>query len=160
MLADPRRLEQVVCNLVWNAIKFTEAPGQITRPAVAVRDREMVLSVTDTGVGISSAFLPYMSSSGSARPMRGQRSQSGLGLGLGIVRHIVQLHGGSVRAESGGAGHGATFTVTLPVHEPALRPVSAAGSTKPRWPRRSPIGSNRLACWWWKTMRMRGSWCG
>ena len=131
VLADPRRLEQVVCNLVWNAIKFTEAPGQIT-VLLSLRDREMVLSVTDTGVGISSAFLPYVFEWFRQADPR-SRSQSGLGLGLGIVRHIVQLHGGSVRAESGGAGLGATFTVTLPVHQPVSH-APDAGTTAPRVP--------------------------
>ena len=130
VLADPRRLEQVVCNLVWNAIKFTEAPGQIT-VLLTRREREMVLSVTDTGVGISSAFLPYVFEWFRQADPR-SRSQSGLGLGLGIVRHIVQLHGGSVRAESGGAGLGATFTVTLPVHQPAAHPLGAGAAAKPR----------------------------
>jgi signal transduction histidine kinase/ActR/RegA family two-component response regulator len=117
VLGDPRRLEQVVGNLVWNAIKFTEPPGQIT-VLLKRTDRDLVLSVSDTGVGISSAFLPYVFEWFRQADAR-SRSQSGLGLGLGIVRHIVQLHGGSVRAESPGAGHGATFIVTLPVYEPA-----------------------------------------
>jgi len=117
VLGDPRRLDQVVCNLVGNAIKFTEPPGQI-RVRLKRADRHMVLSVSDTGVGISSAFLPHVFEWFRQADAR-SRSQSGLGLGLGIVRHIVQLHGGSVRAESLGAGEGATFTVTLPVHEPA-----------------------------------------
>ena len=79
-----------------------------------------MLSVADTGVGISSAFLPYVFEWFRQADAR-SRSQSGLGLGLGIVRHLVQLHGGSVRAESRGEGHGATFIVTLPLHEPATR---------------------------------------
>jgi signal transduction histidine kinase/ActR/RegA family two-component response regulator len=117
VLGDPRRLEQVVSNLVWNAIKFTEPPGYI-RVLLTRSDRHLVLSVSDTGVGISSAFLPYVFEWFRQADARA-RSQSGLGLGLGIVRHIVHLHGGSVRAESGGAGEGATFTVTLPIYEPA-----------------------------------------
>jgi CheY-like chemotaxis protein/two-component sensor histidine kinase len=116
VLGDARRLEQVVWNLVWNAVKFTHAGGRVTI-ALKRNDRQLVLSVMDTGVGISSAFLPHVFEhfrQGDA----GGRSQSGLGLGLGIARRIVQLHGGSVRAESRGEGKGATFTVTLPVHEP------------------------------------------
>ncbi|HYT65843.1 MAG TPA: ATP-binding protein [Vicinamibacterales bacterium] len=123
VFGDPRRLEQVVSNLVWNAIKFTEPPGHV-RVLLQRHDREMVLSVTDTGVGISAAFLPYVFEWFRQADARA-RSQSGLGLGLGIVRHIVHLHGGSVRAESPGVGQGATFTVTLPVFEPAT--VVAAG---------------------------------
>jgi CheY-like chemotaxis protein/two-component sensor histidine kinase len=138
VLADARRLEQVVCNLVGNAIKFTEPPGRIT-VQLSRRDRDMVLSVTDTGVGISSAFLPHVFEWFRQADPR-SRSQSGLGLGLGIVRHIVQLHGGSVRAESGGAGLGATFTVTLPVHDSA--PASLQTGDVP--PPRQPSATHRL----------------
>ncbi len=114
---DQRRLEQVISNLLWNAIKFTEANGHV-RVSLRRVDRKMFLSVSDTGVGIPQAFLPYVFEWFRQADPRG-RSQAGLGLGLGIVRHIVQLHGGGVRAESAGEGHGATFTVTLPVFEPA-----------------------------------------
>ena len=117
VLGDPHRLEQVVWNLLWNAIKFTGSSGRIS-VKLARDNREMVLSVTDTGVGISSAFLPHVFEWFRQEDAR-QRSQAGLGLGLGIVRHIVQLHGGRVRAESGGMGKGATFVVTLPIHQPA-----------------------------------------
>ena len=89
--------------------------------------------MTDTGVGISSAFLPYVFEWFRQADAR-SRSQSGLGLGLGIVRHIVQLHGGSVRAESPGAGHGATFIVTLPVYEPAMLVVPLAADGLPATP--------------------------
>jgi signal transduction histidine kinase len=121
VLGDARRLEQVVWNLLWNAVKFTQPGGH-----VAVRlhrtGRQIVLAVTDTGVGISSAFLPHVFDWFRQEDAR-SRSQSGLGLGLGIVRHLVQLHGGSVKAESRGLGLGATFTVALPVHEPAAATV-------------------------------------
>lgn len=123
VVGDARRLEQVVSNLVWNAIKFTEPPGQI-RVRIERVQQNLVLTVSDTGVGISSAFLPYVFEWFRQADAR-SRSQSGLGLGLGIVRNIVQLHGGSVRAESRGAGQGATFIVTLPVHEPATRSLPA-----------------------------------
>jgi signal transduction histidine kinase/ActR/RegA family two-component response regulator len=117
VFGDPPRLEQVVSNLVWNAIKFTEPPGRV-RVGLHRHDRNVVLSVTDTGAGISPGFLPNVFDwFRQADPQA--RSQAGLGLGLGIVRHIVQLHGGSVSAESAGLGQGATFTVTLPVFEPA-----------------------------------------
>ena len=126
---DPRRLDQVVCNLVGNAIKFTEPPGHITVRLERV-DRNMVLTVSDTGVGISSTFLPYVFEWFRQADPR-SRSQSGLGLGLGIVRHLVQLHGGSVRAESPGTGHGATFTVTLPIFEPATVVPDVVQRTQP-----------------------------
>lgn len=123
---DPRRLEQVVSNLAWNAIKFTPANGEV-RVSLRREGPNMILSVQDSGVGISAAFLPYVFEwfrQGDRREL----SQAGLGLGLGIVRHIVQLHGGEVRAESAGEGHGATFTVTLPVFEPAAESALAPAS--------------------------------
>jgi signal transduction histidine kinase/ActR/RegA family two-component response regulator len=138
VLGDPRRLDQVICNLLGNAIKFTEPPGRITVVLERV-DRDMVLSVTDTGIGISSTFLPYVFEWFRQADAR-SRSQSGLGLGLGIVRHIVQLHGGSVRAESPGAGHGATFLVTLPIHEPAVSVLPAVESME----RAAPSIAHRL----------------
>ena len=124
VLGDARRLEQVVWNLAWNAIKFTKPSGRIT---VELRrtDRQLTLTVADTGVGIASAFLPHVFEWFRQADAR-SRSQSGLGLGLGIVRHLVQLHGGSVRADSRGEGHGATFVVTLPVHEPLATGLPAA----------------------------------
>jgi signal transduction histidine kinase/ActR/RegA family two-component response regulator len=124
VLGDPRRLEQVVWNLAWNAIKFSQPSSKVT-VQLKRADPHMVLTVTDTGVGISSAFLPYVFEWFRQEDAR-SRSQSGLGLGLGIARHLVQLHGGSVRAESRGLGHGATFTVTLPIHKPAAPVLSAA----------------------------------
>ncbi|MDQ3421047.1 MAG: ATP-binding protein [Acidobacteriota bacterium] len=130
VLGDARRLEQVVSNLVWNAIKFTDPQGHINL-RLSRGDREMVLSVTDTGVGISSAFLPYVFEWFRQEDPR-SRSQSGLGLGLGITRHILQLHGGGIRAESRGAGLGATFTVTLPVHEPGASGLQPRAEAQPR----------------------------
>jgi signal transduction histidine kinase len=129
VLGDARRLEQIVWNLAWNAIKFTQPSGRITVQLKRV-DRQVILSVADTGIGISSAFLPHVFEWFRQADAR-SRSQSGLGLGLGIVRHLVQLHGGSVRAESRGEGHGATFIVTLPVHEPAVQALPAARVVEP-----------------------------
>ena len=120
VLGDPRRLEQVVWNLAWNAVKFTPASGRV-RVQLARASQEAILSVSDTGVGIASEFLPHVFEwfrQGDAKT----QSQSGLGLGLGIVRHLVQIHGGSVYAESGGEGRGATFTVRLPTYEPPAAP--------------------------------------
>jgi signal transduction histidine kinase len=122
VLGDPRRLEQVVWNLAWNAIKFTPASGRV-RVHLARTNREAILTISDTGVGIASEFLPHVFEwfrQGDAK----SQSQSGLGLGLGIVRHLVQLHNGSVYAESGGEGRGATFTVRLPIFEPAAAPLA------------------------------------
>jgi signal transduction histidine kinase/ActR/RegA family two-component response regulator len=114
VLGDPRRLEQVVWNLAWNAVKFTHPSGRITIK-LEQANKQAVLTVADTGIGISSKFLPHVFDW--FRQADGRtRSQSGLGLGLGIARHIVRLHGGSVRADSRGEGKGATFVVTLPIH--------------------------------------------
>jgi len=121
---DPRRLEQVVSNLLWNAIKFTGSAGDV-HVSLRRTDRRLILAVRDNGVGISEAFLPYVFEWFRQADPRAL-SQAGLGLGLGIVHHIVQLHGGDVRAESAGEGQGATFTVTLPVFEPATDPANAA----------------------------------
>ena len=124
VLGDARRLEQVVWNLAWNAVKFSQASGKVT--VRLTRDGgHLVLSVADTGVGIPSAFLPHVFEwFRQADPAA--RSQAGLGLGLGIVRHLVQLHGGSVRVESRGEGRGATFIVRLPIHYPAVPLVALA----------------------------------
>jgi signal transduction histidine kinase len=132
VFGDPRRLEQVVSNLVWNAIKFTEPPGEVLVRLSRV-DRQIVLSVTDNGIGISPEFLPHVFGWFKQEDARA-RSQSGLGLGLGIVRHIVQLHGGGVRAESAGLGQGSTFTVTLPVFEPARLAESAPAPARAALP--------------------------
>jgi signal transduction histidine kinase/ActR/RegA family two-component response regulator len=117
VLGDPRRLEQIIWNLAWNAVKFTQPSGHV-RVQLTCAERQAVVTVADTGVGIASSFLPHVFDWFRQADPR-SRSQSGLGLGLGIVRHLVQLHGGSVRAESAGEGQGATFVVTLPLHQPA-----------------------------------------
>jgi len=143
VLGDPRRLEQVVWNLAWNAVKFTKPAGRI-RVALTCTDRQVILTVADTGVGISSAFLPYVFEWFRQADAR-SRSQSGLGLGLGIVRHLVQMHGGSVHAESLGEGHGATFTVTLPMHEPATPVLSAPRQAEPAYrPLRNRLNAVRV----------------
>ena len=129
VLGDPQRLEQIVWNLAWNAVKFTQPSGHVRIELKRV-NQQLVLTVADTGVGIASAFLPYVFEWFRQADPR-SRSQSGLGLGLGIVRRLVQLHGGSVRAESLGEGKGATFTVTLPVHEPAVATVPALRPAEP-----------------------------
>jgi signal transduction histidine kinase len=103
-----------VTNLVSNALKFTPAEGRVTVAVQCVGAHGRIL-VADTGCGIAADTLPHVfdefwQSSGAARP-----SSAGLGLGLAIVRHLVELHGGSVRAESAGEGHGATFVVELPL---------------------------------------------
>lgn len=125
VMGDRNRLQQVVWNLLSNAVKFTPDSGQVD-VTVSVRDARAIISVSDSGKGIDRAFLPAVFDRFSQAENVAGRSTSGLGLGLAIVRHIVELHGGEVTAESGGAGQGATFRVMLPVSD-AVAP-RAAGS--------------------------------
>jgi PAS domain S-box-containing protein len=116
VLGDPDRLQQVVWNLASNAVKFTPKGGRIE---VRLRraDAHVHLSVKDNGKGISAEFLPYVFDRFRQADSTSTRKYGGLGLGLAIVRHLVELHGGTVNAESGGPDHGATFTVRLPLME-------------------------------------------
>ncbi|HEY6136204.1 MAG TPA: GAF domain-containing sensor histidine kinase [Thermoanaerobaculia bacterium] len=113
MEGDPARLRQIVTNLVANAIKFTPSGGAID-VRVQRRDGLADVVVRDTGEGIAPDFLPHVFERFRQASIGDSRLHTGLGLGLSIVHHLVQLHGGSVRAESDGVGKGATFTVTLP----------------------------------------------
>jgi len=114
VVGDPDRLQQVVWNLLSNAVKFTEAGGRVT-----IRTRRVAghveVCVADTGRGISRDFLPFVFERFRQGDARATRQFGGLGLGLAIVRHLVELHGGTVRVESEGEGKGATFTVELPI---------------------------------------------
>ena len=111
---DPDRLQQVVWNLLSNAVKFT-APGGHVTARLAVIGATVELVVTDNGQGIESTFLPYIFERFRQADGRVAREHGGLGLGLAIVRELVQLHGGTVSAASDGPGLGASFTVTLPM---------------------------------------------
>jgi signal transduction histidine kinase len=165
VLGDPRRLEQVVWNLAWNAVKFTPASGRV-RVHLVRASHEAILSISDTGVGISSEFLPHVFEWFRQADAKSQ-SQSGLGLGLGIVRHLVQLHGGSVYAESAGEGRGATFSVRLPTSRRYARSPSqnACRSSTRQQPRTfivSKTTMTRANCAndarkrgrWWKASRV------
>ncbi len=112
--ADPARMQQVVWNLLSNAIKFTPRGGRVEVRVERV-DSHVEISVRDDGAGIEAEFLPYVFDRFSQADMSSTRKHGGLGLGLAIVRHLVELHGGTVAAESEGAGHGSTFKVTLPL---------------------------------------------
>jgi PAS domain S-box-containing protein len=111
--ADPNRLQQVVWNLLSNAVKFTPVGGQVTVD-VSGSDGFAELTVTDTGVGIPPAFLPYVFDKFRQADASFTRQHGGLGLGLAIARHLIELHGGSIEARSVGEGNGATFVVRLP----------------------------------------------
>jgi CheY-like chemotaxis protein len=110
---DPERLQQVIWNLVSNAVKFTDRGGTV-RITLESTDRELTLAVTDTGVGIEPSFLPHMFERFRQADGGTTRERGGLGLGLGIARQLVEMHGGTIHATSAGAGKGATFTVRLP----------------------------------------------
>jgi PAS domain S-box-containing protein len=111
---DSDRLQQVVWNLLSNAVKFTEKGGRIQVTLQRV-DSHVEITVSDTGRGISAEFLPYVFDRFRQADSSITRKHGGLGLGLAIVRHLVELHGGSVQAQSPGEGQGATFTVQLPI---------------------------------------------
>ena len=115
---DPARLQQVVWNLLSNAIKFTPKGGRV-EVRLQRAESHVELGVSDTGEGISPDFLPHVFERFRQADSTTTRAYGGLGLGLGIVRHLVELHGGTVRAESAGPGQGATFIVCLPM--PAVR---------------------------------------
>lgn len=114
VLGDPNRLQQVIWNLLSNAVKFTPEGGQI-KAQLTYEATEATLSVQDTGKGINPSFLPFVFDSFRQADGSITRQFGGLGLGLAIVRHLVHLHDGEVKAESAGENQGATFTVTLPL---------------------------------------------
>ncbi|NJO08223.1 MAG: response regulator [Chloroflexaceae bacterium] len=126
---DADRLQQVVWNLLSNATKFTPSGG-----AIQIRlehdDNYACLSVTDTGEGIHPAFLPYVFDRFRQADSTSRRIYGGLGLGLAIVRHLVELHGGTVRVTSAGEGQGATFTVYLPLESNLTRHSDAANAER------------------------------
>ena len=111
---DPVRLQQIVWNLLSNAVKFTPRGGLVQLRLSRVNSH-VEIAVSDTGQGISAEFLPHVFDRFRQADQRITRQHGGLGLGLAIVRHLVELHGGAVRADSEGEGKGSTFTVTLPV---------------------------------------------
>jgi signal transduction histidine kinase len=129
-IGDSSRLQQVVWNLLANALKFTSAGGRV-EVKVDRADADVRITVSDTGCGISSEFLPFIFDRFRQADSTSTRVHGGLGLGLAIVRHLVELHGGTVQAESAGIGSGSTFTIRLPLApqrsssrtaEPALFP--------------------------------------
>ena len=125
---DFARLQQIVCNLLSNAIKFTDTGGHI-EVCLARRNGEVEITVADSGQGIKAEFLPLVFDRFRQEDGSISRRHGGLGLGLAIVRHLVELHAGSVDAQSAGEGKGAKFIVRLPVREGSLIPrVSEAPS--------------------------------
>lgn len=123
VMGDPARLQQIAWNLLANAVKFTPAGGEV-RVSVERAGAHVRLAVADSGEGIRADFLPYVFDRFRQGDQSSTRRHGGLGLGLSIVRHLVELHGGTVRASSDGEGRGSTFVVELP--SPQLR-ISDSG---------------------------------
>lgn len=124
ILGDSDRLQQVVWNLVNNAIKFTPKDGTVSVTLRAVGG-DVELTVADSGIGIAPDFLPHVFERFRQGEESSKRTYGGLGLGLALVRHLVEAHGGAVSAASAGPGRGSSFTIALPVHAnfPAMRIV-------------------------------------
>ena len=125
---DPSRIQQVIWNLLSNAVKFTPEGGSIV-VALRQRDADVELTVTDTGVGIRPEFLPHIFERFEQGNPSITRRFGGLGLGLAIARHLVELHGGTIDAQSEGEGKGARFTVRLPTGSAAEIPNGASHAT-------------------------------
>jgi PAS domain S-box-containing protein len=126
---DPVRLQQVVWNLLSNAIKFTPRGGRVQIRSERVNSH-LEIVVSDTGQGISPDFLPHVFDRFRQADQKTSRQHGGMGLGLAIVRHLVEMHGGTVSANSEGEGKGATFTVSLPI-APVYQVDSSAGRVHP-----------------------------
>ena len=140
---DTNRLRQVIWNLLSNAIKFTQRGGSVNIELHCVEETAR-LTVTDTGEGISSDFLPYVFDRFRQAEGSISRKQGGLGLGLAVVRHLVELHGGTISAESEGIGKGSVFTVDLPLAQERRDPARAEERRREVERRRSRSGVVRL----------------
>jgi PAS domain S-box-containing protein len=141
---DPGRLQQAVSNLLSNAIKFTPVGGRV-EVSLDTADRQARLRVTDTGEGMSPAFLPFAFERFRQQDSTSTRAHHGLGLGLYVVRHVIGHHGGVVSAESPGRGRGSTFTVLLPLAAAPGEGASPAGHEPAReWDARPRAGLTAL----------------
>jgi signal transduction histidine kinase/DNA-binding response OmpR family regulator len=131
VLGDANRLQQIVWNLLSNAIKFTPTGGRVSAAVKRVGARVRI-SVSDSGTGITSAFLPYIFDRFRQADGSTTRVHGGLGLGLSIVKHLVELHDGGVEVQSAGKDQGATFTVSLPLSSAASSdPIETAATPEP-----------------------------
>lgn len=143
--ADEDRIQQILWNLLSNAVKFTPRGGVVRVTARREAD-DVTFSVTDTGEGVDPAFLPYVFDRFRQADGTTTRAHGGLGLGLAIVRHLAELHGGTVVADSAGRGRGATFTVRLPVQARlALDEPPPSGPDRARAPASAPLSDVPLA---------------
>jgi signal transduction histidine kinase/DNA-binding response OmpR family regulator len=127
VMGDPNRLQQIFWNLFSNAVKFSPKQGQVT-VKLESQSSHVYVSVSDRGIGIKPEFLPYIFDRFCQADGSTTRAQGGLGLGLAIVRHLVDLHHGQVQAQSDGHRQGSTFTITLPVASPATMKTSVQHS--------------------------------
>jgi len=138
VVLDPVRFQQIVWNLLTNAVKFTPPEGSI-RVQLKRGEGKAIFSVSDTGEGIARDFLPYVFDRFRQADSPRDRRQGGLGLGLSIVRHLVELHGGTISVNSRGTGQGSTFSVYIP--------MSTAANPKPNR-RTVPDPSLSVPCGW------------
>jgi CheY-like chemotaxis protein len=136
---DRQRLQQAVWNLLANAVKFTRKGGSV-QAGVRRAGSEVSIVVADTGEGIAPEVLPFVFDRFRQGDSSSTRSHAGLGLGLAIAKHIVELHGGRIEAESEGPGRGATFRLTLPVS-----PAAVAASPAPTQTAKPAITTGSLA---------------
>lgn len=134
ILGDASRLQQIVWNLLSNAIKFTPSGGHVS-VRLSRADRDAQIEVTDSGAGISEDFMPHIFDRFRQADGTTTRRYGGLGLGLSIVRHLVELHGGTVQAYSVGESKGTTFTVTLPLPPSSPQVRRRNAGTGSLWPK-------------------------
>ncbi|HEX3356181.1 MAG TPA: response regulator, partial [Tepidisphaeraceae bacterium] len=140
MFGDPDRLQQVIWNLLSNAVKFTQNGGRVEVRTDRTNGYSRIC-ISDNGPGINPKFLPHVFDRFRQADATSTRSHGGLGIGLAIVRHIVELHGGRVQADSLGEGHGAKFTVELPATPPKML-AEAPTRTAPAATESRPANSN------------------
>jgi signal transduction histidine kinase len=143
VLGDSARLQQVVWNLLTNAVKFTPQGGRVEILLQRIGSQSQ-FQVRDTGKGISPDFLPHVFEYFRQADATTTRTFGGLGLGLAIVRHLVELHGGTVQVDSPGEGQGATFTVRLPLIKDKSSKQKAEGNSSPLTPEPSPLTGIRI----------------
>ncbi|MBD2014970.1 response regulator [Microcoleus sp. FACHB-53] len=143
VLGDTARLQQVIWNLLTNAVKFTPEGGRVEVLLQQIGSQAQI-QVRDTGKGISPDFLPHVFEYFRQADATTTRTFGGLGLGLAIVRHLVELHGGTVSADSQGEGQGATFTVRLPLIKDKSDRSKAEGNFSPLVPQSSPLSGIRV----------------
>jgi signal transduction histidine kinase/DNA-binding response OmpR family regulator len=141
---DPSRLQQILWNLLSNAVKFTPKDGQVEVKLARV-DSHLEVSISDTGIGVKPEFLPYVFDRFRQADASTTRQHGGLGLGLSIVKQLVEIHGGTITVESAGEGRGATFVMALPLSavEPPEEQVKG-GRDQPREPMRRVLPEGGL----------------